>query len=139
MLHIVIKTTHLSLDDPLYQYIYEKIGGLDKFIKNINPNYVIQTDVEIAKNTKHHQKGYDLWRAEVNMELPGRLLRSVAEDWDLRVAINRVKDELQIELKKYKTAQEAKYKRGARILKNLIRLSPLALFKRKKGQREWHE
>jgi putative sigma-54 modulation protein len=93
--------------------------------------------VEIGRTTKHHQTG-DIFRAEVNLRLPGRILRSEAEELDWRTAIDRVKEELQAEIKKYRGKMEAKYKRGARMAKKLLRLSPLLLFK-KKGGREREE
>lgn len=139
MIKINIKTLNISLDDPLYEYIYNKIGGLEKFIMNIDPNFEIEARVEVGKNNQHHHKGQTIWRAEVNIPLPGKLVRSSVEDWDLRVAIDKVKDELQLELKKYKGINDAKYKKGARVLKNLMRLSPLSWFKREKGEQERNE
>ena len=114
MLKLNIKTINIKLDDSLYEYIYEKIGTLDKFIEDINGS--VQAWVEVGKPSKHHQKGTEQFYAEVDIRLPGqgRVLRSESRQKDLRLAINEVKDELQQELKKYKGRQEAKYKRGAR-------------------------
>jgi len=134
---ITIKTTNLELTPKIQQYVDEKIGGVDKFLDNMDKG-VIEARVEIGKTTRGQQKG-DIFRAEVNLSLPGRLLRSVAEEIDLRTAIDRVKEEIQREIKKYRGKQEAKYKRGARKAKKLIRLSPLAWFRRKKGSREKEE
>jgi hypothetical protein len=50
----------------------------------------------------------------------------------MRVAIDRVKDQLQIELKKYKNKQETEYRDGSRFLKGLMSISPLAWFKKEK-------
>lgn len=138
MLKLNIKTTNIKLDDSLYRYIYEKIGTLDKFIEDADSS--VQAWVEVGKPSKHHQKGPEQFYAEVNIRLPGqgRVLRSEARQWDLRLAIDEVKDELQRELKKYKGKQEAEYKRGVRVGKKLLHLSPLAWFRRK-GKRERNE
>ena len=137
MLKLNIKTTNIKISDPLRNYIYEKIGTLDKFIGGHDES--VQAWVEIGKPSKHHHKGPEFY-AEVDIRLPGKgkVLRSEAKQWDLRLAIDQVKDELQEELKKYKGKQEARYKRGARVAKKLLRLSPLAWFK-KKGGREREE
>lgn len=138
MLKLNIKATNIKLDDTLYGYIYEKIGTLDKFIEDIDGS--VQAWVEVGKPSKHHQTGLEFY-AEVNIRLPGqgKVLRSESKHLDLRLAIDEVKDELQRELKQYRGRQEAEYKRGARIAKKLIRLSPLAWFKREKGTRERNE
>jgi len=138
MLKLNIKATNIKLDDPLYQYISEKIGTLDKFIEGTDST--VQAWVEVGRPSRHHKKGPEKFYAEVNIRLPGkrRFLRSEAIQGDLRLAIDEVKDELQRELKEYKDKQEAKYKRGARVGKKLLRFSPLAWFRRK-GTRDRQE
>ena len=80
----------------------------------------IFADVELAKTTRHHQKG-DIFKAEINLTVSGKLIRAVAEEWDLRVAIDAVKDELQREIKGNKEKSESLYKKGARLFKKIIR------------------
>lgn len=133
---IIIKTTNIELNPQIEDYIHDKIGTIDKFLDGMDRN-VIEARVEIGKITQHHQTG-NVFRAEVNLKLPGRILRSEAEEMDYRTAIDRVKEELQSEIKKYRGKMEAKYKRGARVAKKLFRLSPLLWFK-KKGGREREE
>ena len=140
MLKLNIKATNIKLDDFLYDYIYEKIGGLDKLIEGIDSN--AQAWVEVGKPSRHHKKGAEEFYAEVNIELSGRgrtLIRAEAKQWDLKMAIDEVKDKLQIELSKYKGKQEVKNKRSARIAKNLLRFSPVTWYnwiKRKKGKQD---
>jgi len=135
---IIIKTTNLELTPEIENYVYEKIGGVNKFLDDIDKSGVIEAEVEIGRTTKHHQSG-DIFRAEVNLVLPGKMLRTEAEERDLRTAIDRVKDELQMEIKKYRGKQEAIYKRGARKIKKMFHLSPLIWFGRKAKKRERDE
>jgi putative sigma-54 modulation protein len=134
---IIIKTTNLELTPEIEERIEEKINSVDKLLDDMDRN-VIEARVEIGRTTKHHRKG-DIFRAEVNLTLPGRLLRSVAEEWDLRTALDQVKNELQQEIKKYRGKKEAQYKRGARKAKRMLRISPLAWFRKEKGGREKNE
>lgn len=127
---IIIKTTNLELTPEIEEQIEEKINSVDKLLDDMDRN-VIEARVEIGRTTKHHQKG-DIFRAEVNLTLPGRLLRSVAEEGDLRTALDQVKNELQREIKKYRGKKEAQYKRGARKAKRMFRISPLAWFRKEK-------
>lgn len=137
MLKLNIKTTNVKLDDFLNDYIREKIGNLDKFIEGVDMN--AQAWVEVGKPSKHHKKGADEFYAEANIELPGCgkvLIRAEANQWDLKMAIDELKEKLQSELTRFKEKIETKNKRKARLTKNLLRLSPINWFdwiKRKKN------
>lgn len=114
---IKIKTTNFSLTPAIKIYLESKLNSLDKFLPRSENVFA---DVELAKTTRHHQKG-DIFRAEVNLKIPGRLIRAMAEEWNLRVAIDKVKEELQRKIKDSKEKNESLYKRGARMLKKLLR------------------
>lgn len=94
---ITISTKNISLDESLRIFIEEKIGGLDHLIGNSDG----QAKVEIGKPSMHHRSG-DIFSAEVNLSLGGKLLRATCSHEDLRNAIVDVKDELQIQIKKFK-------------------------------------
>ena len=113
---INLKTKNFILTPSIKNYLEQKLNSLDKFLPG---DESISADVELSKTTKHHQKG-DVFRAEINLHVPGRLIRTVAEKWDLRVAIDAVKDELQREIKSNKEKNISLYKKGARILKKLL-------------------
>ena len=97
---IIIKTTNLELTPALNEYIETKLWPLNKFVDKWDIEGAVEAKVEIGKTTKHHQKG-DVYRAQVNLALPGQLIIAQREEWDLRVAIDRVKSKLQQEIKKY--------------------------------------
>lgn len=144
---IVIKTKNLKLDRVLRQYIREKLNSLEKFSKILqnkqkyfNSFYGkgkprVEAWVEVGKTTLHHRKG-KVFRAECQMRLPGKSIRSTARRKNLRLAISQVKDELQRQLKQYKNKIMARSKRRQRILKKSLRLSPRARFYRKGRIRE---
>jgi len=100
-MEINIKTTNLNLTPALNQYIEEKIGSLSKFLKNYEIDSEIQARVEVARSTRHHHGG-NVFMAEINLNLPDKTLRSVAEKEDIRLAVNKVRDEMRQEIKKYK-------------------------------------
>ena len=121
---INLKTKNFSPTQAIKTYLEQKINSLDKFLPN---GESISADIELAKTTKHHQKG-DVFRAEVNLNVPGlpagrpgRLIRAAAEKWNLMVAIDTVRNELQREIRDNKEKNLSLYKRGARILKKLLR------------------
>ena len=100
-MQITIKATGLELTPAIKEFIEEKIGSLDKFIKRYEQSGEILVSVEIARSTKHHHKG-DVFHAEANAHLPRKLLRAEDEDFDVRVAVNKVKERLHREIVDYK-------------------------------------
>ncbi|MFA6896732.1 MAG: ribosome-associated translation inhibitor RaiA [Patescibacteria group bacterium] len=125
-MNIIIKGTNLELHNDLKEYAEEKVGGLKKFLEDIdlNGNRVVAR-IELAKTTQHHQQG-DIYKAEVNLQLPKKMFRSVVESDDIYKAIDDVKDELKIMINEYKTEKMGKSRRGRKIIKDLKRISPLA-------------
>lgn len=97
---INIKALNLDLTPALNQFIEEKIGSLSKFLKNYEAEEDVPIRIEVARTTRHHHSG-DVFRTEINLDLPSKMLRSVAEREDVRFAINEAKDNLQQEIKKY--------------------------------------
>ena len=131
---MIIKGTKIDLTPEIRKEIDTKIGELEKFIP---AGTLASCYVEVERTTFHHKKGY-IFRAEANIELPGRLLRAEARRETLSQALTELKDELQRELKKYKNRQKSKRLRGARMLKRLKNYSPSAWGQRRffKGRRD---
>lgn len=98
-MRIHISTKNISLDDALKIFVEDKIGGLKKFIQD--PNSLVEVRVEIGKPSKHHRSGR-IYYAEVNLKIGGQLLRATCQHEDLRNAIVDVKNELQVQIKKFK-------------------------------------
>ncbi len=132
-MQINIKATNLELTPAIRQYIEIKIGSLEHFLKRFESKPPHQTRigaegaknnksalwcggkseievfVEIARTTKHHYKG-DVFYAEATFSIGKKVLRAEHSDWNIRVTIDRVKDKLQQEIKKYKETKIEKYR-----------------------------
>lgn len=126
-MNLSIKGTNLKLTPSIYKYIDEKLNkDLEKYVPRRDAS--AEAWVEVGKTTRHHHKG-QVFRAEMQIKLSGgQTIRSEAEEWDLRLAIDTVKDELQRELKKYKARQIAKYRKGARDAKQETKIAREAKF-----------
>lgn len=96
-MQIIISTKNITLDDPLDVFVREKIGGLDHLIGNDKS----EAKVEIGKPSLHHRNG-EIFYAEVNLRMGGNLLRATCSHEDLRNAIVDAKEELQLQIKKFK-------------------------------------
>ena len=104
-MQIDIKKTELELMPEARQYIEQKMGSLAKFIKRYEEKGETHLFVEIARTTKHHQKG-PIFYAEATMELPKAVLRAEANAYDVRAAVDQLKDILKREMDTYKEKHE---------------------------------
>ncbi len=109
-----VKTTNLELTPDISSHIERTINSLDKFIEITDS--VIQAWVEVGKISEHHKSG-KIYRAEFQIRLSGKLIHSEAIAKTIFQAINEVRDEVQRELKQYKTKKMTEQKSGVRKLK----------------------
>ncbi len=100
-MRIDIKAANLELTPAIREYVETKIGSLSRFLKRFEEENEVKVFVEIARTTRHHKSG-DVFCAEASFNLGKRLLMAEHTDWDIRIAIDKVKDRLQQEIKKYK-------------------------------------
>lgn len=97
-MQIKIKATQIELTDSIKDYTQEKMDMLDKYLGSIQ---AINCDVEVAKESNHHNKG-EVFRAEINLQLPGELLRVEKTAEDLYKAIEKVKEHMTRSIRRYK-------------------------------------
>ncbi len=95
---ISIRTTKIELNDDLRNYVEDKIKMLEKYLGNI---VVTNCDVELEKAVKGQNSG-NIYRAEVNLSVPGIVLRVEKTEKTIYKAIDKVKDHLADIIKKYK-------------------------------------
>lgn len=121
-----LKTTGFRIDGPLRVYVDLKIvRTVSKLLKDESLTKPASLDIEIEKETRHHQKGR-IWRAEVNLSLPKAFLRAEAEAEDIRSSIDMVQAELSAELRKYKEKRADKNRRRQRIIREELKVDPSA-------------
>lgn len=93
------KATNFEMTDAIASYINEKLEAIEKFTQDFEP--VAEMDIEVAKTTNHHAKG-PFFYAEMNLHIPGQVIRATNEAEDLYAAIDAVKDEVIRQLKDHK-------------------------------------
>ena len=130
---IIIKATNTKLSPSVNEYIEEKIGGLDKFLKGFDSE-LIEARVDVGK-IKQGQRQGEIFRAEVNLNISGHLIRAEETEDSLMAAIDLVKDRLSREIKRYKDKKMTKFIRGARSWKKLWRIHSLARFRSPKAKK----
>ncbi len=113
---IIISAKNFEITPSIESYVDEKINGLSKLIRVHEERGVAEARVDVSKTTQHHRKG-DVFHADVNLVLPGSVLRAQSEGLDIFSAVDEVKDELARQIKAYKGKQSAKFRRGAQKVK----------------------
>lgn len=94
-----IKGTNMDLTDAIKDAVASELASLDARVERWGD--AVMADVEVGRTTHHHHKG-EVFRAEVNLTIPGKLLRAEDENEDLYVAIKNVAGTLGRELDKEK-------------------------------------
>ena len=97
-MQIQIKATKMELTDAIKDYVQKKCDMLEKYLGNFP---VINCHFEVGLITAGQNSG-DIYRAEINLDVPGKLLRVEKTEQDLYKAIDKVKDHMEQEIIKYK-------------------------------------
>ncbi|GMX58559.1 MAG: hypothetical protein MCSN_2130 [Candidatus Microsyncoccus archaeolyticus] len=106
-MQIRIKETNLKLNTGLHSFLEKKVSSsLGKLLPDI-PDLIIEIDVGLT--TKHHQKG-DIYKSEIQIQLGGKLFRSVSKKDNIRSAIIESVEDLERQLRKRKDAFIARRK-----------------------------
>jgi putative sigma-54 modulation protein len=96
-MQIQTKATKLEMTDAIHEYIQKKVDMLEKYIGSFP---VISCHFEIEKTLPSHSG--EIFRAEMNLDLNGELLRVEKTEKDMYKAIDKVKDHMEQVIIKYK-------------------------------------
>lgn len=94
---IITKVKNLELTPDLESFVEEKFNTLKKFI-NID---IGEISVEVEKETKHHRKG-EIFDVKAIILLPGKKIMAAATLDDPLKSIIEARDQLKLEIEKYK-------------------------------------
>ncbi len=117
-MNIKIRAVNFDVTPAIDEYVTKKVSSLEKFITGHNN---VLCEVEIGKTTNHHKSG-DIFRAEVNIVLPGNVqIFAFAEEPDLYAAIDIVRDEAEREIVSRKNKRMTLFRRGSAKVKQLVK------------------
>ena len=108
-----LKATNLELTPELKNYVQKKMDMLEKYLGSMK---VFNASFEVSRTTHHHLKG-EIYCAEANLTVKGQLLRITKTEKDLYKAIDKVKDHMELIIKKYKEKKIDKRKKKQKISK----------------------
>ena len=110
-MRIMLHTKNLDLTPSIETFVNQKMDTIAKLFKS--GDQLVEARVEIGRPSKHHKKGL-VYYAEINLKMGGKLLRATVEHVDLRTAIDFARDEIERQIKKFKskirdTARKPRY------------------------------
>jgi len=112
-----ILATNMELTPAIRKHVEEKLSYLDTLLPE---DTSIIADVEVGKTTHHHQKG-EVFRAEANFGVGGKMLRAEATNEDMYASIDEMKDELARVLSEKKKKDRTQERKGGSFIKNMLR------------------
>jgi|ETNmetMinimDraft_26_1059896.scaffolds.fasta_scaffold109567_2 putative sigma-54 modulation protein len=91
-----LKSKDMEMTDAIRDHLDKSVSKLDKFYNNIT-----NAHFDVGMISHHHHKG-KIFRAEGNLNVPGKLLRAESTNEDLYHAIDEMVSKLKRELITYK-------------------------------------
>lgn len=88
---INLKASNLELTPAIQEYVQTKVDMLEKYLGDMQ---VVNCDFEVEKSVGGQNKG-EIYRAEINLQIPRDLLRVDKTETDLYKAIDKVKDHME--------------------------------------------
>ena len=118
-MNINIKATNTQLTPAIREYIEKKLALVES--KLIDPaDTSTHCDVEVGKTTRGQHKG-EVFRAEFNLSIEGKLHRIESTQENLYAAIDEAKDELYRAVRKSKNKKQDTTRRSKLKVKNALR------------------
>lgn len=98
---IRIESTGFKLTPSIRELVEKKIGSLSKLLKRFEEKSETIASVEVSRTTKHHRHG-EIFKATINLNLPGKIVR--AEDYNIKLqaAVDIAKDKIKQEFLRFK-------------------------------------
>lgn len=135
-MRITIRQKNLKITPALTKYIEQKIlNPIRRLLKEGVVRDLPILDLEFARTTRHHRKG-KVYHAEANLMFGKKMLRAEADEEDIRVACDFLKEELEREIRSYKGKQMAQDRREGRGVKREFRYDPAARILKKGRKRQ---
>lgn len=114
---INLKATGLELTPAISDYAHKKTESLTKYLEN---NEDLVALVEVGKVTRHN-KGEDVFRAEIHITGGGYDFYAVSKTSNLYASIDSVKDEIASEITSAKGKKSSLARRGQRMVKSMMK------------------
>ena len=111
-MQIKIQSTGFELTPAIRELVEKKVGSLSKPLKRFEEKSEAIAVVEVSRTTKHHRHG-DVFCAEINLNVSGRVIRAENSNVKLQAALDITKDKLKQEILRFKEKRVEKVKKSS--------------------------
>jgi len=101
-MQISITSTHIELTQALQIYIDKRCRALNRYIRPFEENGELLLRVEVARSTRHHKKGEEVYYVELTIRLSKKVIRIEQYDANMRQAIDEAQRRMVSVLTGYK-------------------------------------
>jgi len=122
-MNITLQATNLELNDEIRSMVEKKLYNAFRAFGDMNLDPV-QINIQLERTTRRHPQEREteqLFRAEANVSVPGRLIRAEGTAGVLEQAIVSMKRKLTREIRVWRTKRIDGTRAGARTVKETIR------------------
>ena len=100
MMKYILQGKNTTISESIQILVETKIKALERFVSRFNAS-AVEARIEVGKPSRHHHTG-PVFYAEVNLKIPGKLLRAEAVNLDLASAVNETFKEMERQIKDHK-------------------------------------
>lgn len=104
----MLQVTNISISDSIRSLVESKVEAMERFVSRFDPE-AVEARIEVGRPSRHHHAG-PVFYAEINLKVPGKLLRAEANHLDFPSAVNEAFKEMERQIKDYKERLTAKTK-----------------------------
>ena len=118
---INLQSKGMELTPAIHDYVIKRITNLEKLLEKMEMeggSAVVSFD--LSKNTNHHKAG-SIFHADCRIQIKGEEFYGSADEEDLYVAIDVVKENLFREISKNKDRKQTLFKGGAASVKKMLK------------------
>ncbi len=120
-MNVNLKGTNIELTDAIKDHVLKRVTNLEKVLSGIEEKGgSVNINFDVGKSTQHH-KGGAVFHADCLVNIGGQEFYSSADEEDLYVAIDVVKESLFKEISKSKDRKQTLFKRGAVSVKKMMK------------------
>ena len=120
-MQINLQGKNIELTEAIKNYTLKKVTNLEKLLSGIEEKGgKVVVAFEVGKSTNHHKSG-EVFHSDCLIQIDGKEFYSSADEEDLYVAIDKVKENLFREINKNKDRTQTLFKRGAVSVKKMMK------------------
>ena len=101
-MRISIQATGITLTDALQSQLEKRCAELQRITRSFEDGEELLLRVEIARATRHHKKGEEVYYVEYSISIRKKIIRIEQHESDLRRAIDMAQQRMKSALVEYK-------------------------------------